>query len=127
MNNKTNNNPTKIHELLLRLVEGDINDAGLDDLKEWFQHPDAMPTYWEFVKNYTAIKLYEESQIEGAVPIESAGDPLDMELWMALANDEKNAPQIEIPRCISKPVHLIEPLPKTQKTTKNISKFSFFL
>jgi hypothetical protein len=125
MNNITTN-PIKIHELLLRLIEGDINDAGLNELKEWFGEADAMPAYWEFVKNYTAIKLFEESQIAASPERDELDDSINMEFWTALANDEKNAPLIQMPSCSSKTAeHNITPV-EVQQASRNISKFSIY-
>lgn len=125
MNNNTTN-PIKIHELLLRLIEGDINDAGLNELKEWFGEADAMPAYWEFVKNYTAIKLFEESQIAASPERDELDDSINMEFWTALANDEKNAPLIQMPSCSSKTAeHNITPV-EVQQASRNISKFSIY-
>lgn len=119
-------NPIKIYELLLRLVEGDINDAGLAVLKEWFQQKEALPAYWEFIKNYTAIKLYEEASVESFGRMDLLDDSMDMNLWLALADDEKNAPEVPLPAHPSKPVKQWEKPAAVQKVSAGSSKLSLF-
>lgn len=90
--------PYQKYELLLRLIEGDLNDAGLAELERWFGQPGAVEAYWEFVKNYTAVKICEESRLETADGRDGSDNLLSADLWQALATDEKTAPEIPVPR-----------------------------
>ncbi|HOL32701.1 MAG TPA: NPCBM/NEW2 domain-containing protein [Anaerohalosphaeraceae bacterium] len=119
-------NPVKIYHLLLRLVEGDINDAGLAELKAWFQQEQAIPIYWEFIKNYTAVKLYEETSAESFGQMDLLDNSMDMDLWLALADDEKNAPEVHLPACPQKPVRQWEKPAAVPKVTAGSSKLSMF-
>lgn len=124
--NKKNQNSLKIQELLLRLIEGDINDAGLSELEEWFQESDALSAYWEFIKNYTAIKLFEESQIEAFSEMGLSADSLNMELWTALAENEKTAAALEVEKSEEKSVKQDTKQNETRKVQPKVSKFSLY-
>ena len=124
--NKMNHDPLKIQELLLRLIEGDINDAGLSELEEWFQQPDALPAYWEFIKNYTAIKLFEESRIEAFSEKGSPADSLNMELWTALAENEKTAAALEVEKPEESPAGQDTKQNEIRKVPPRVSKFSVY-
>ncbi len=94
--NKKNPDSVKIHELLLRLIEGDISDADLSILEQWLQDPEAPEAYWKFIKNYTALKLFEESRVKTFQKKDSSEDSQNMELWAALAENEKTAVAVEV-------------------------------
>lgn len=125
MNNKKHD-ALKIQELLLRLVEGDINDAGLSCLEAWFQEPGSLPAYWEFVKNYTAIKLFEESQIEAFPGRDLSDDSQNMELWAALAENEKTAVAIEVEKTKETPEETKSRPAETRKIQPQVSRFSIY-
>jgi hypothetical protein len=126
MNNK-NYDSLKIQELLLRLVEGDINDAGLSFLEGWFQKPGSLSAYWEFVKNYTAIKLFEESQMEGFGDRDlSSDDSQNMALWEALAENEKTAVAVEVGKIKEKSEETGCQPAEVRKIQPGVGRFSIY-
>ncbi len=124
--NKKKHDPLKIQELLLRLIEGDINDAGLSYLEEWFQEADSVPAYWEFIKNYTAIKLFEESQVEAPAARDLSGNLQNMELWAALAENEKTAVAVAIEKPKEKTEEKESAQSEMQRIQPRVSRFSVY-
>ena len=86
-----NSQEYKIAELLTRLFEGAADDNETAYLKEWLSKDEgALEYYWDFVKDYTALKTKYESDINSESKSFSP-DFYDQEIWAALAEVEKNA------------------------------------
>ncbi|HOQ04172.1 MAG TPA: NPCBM/NEW2 domain-containing protein [Anaerohalosphaeraceae bacterium] len=124
MNPSDSLKPYRKYELLLRLIEGDLNDAGLAELERWFQTSGAAEDYWEFIKNYTAVKIYEESRLDSADSAGSADSLLNADLWQALAEDEQTAPEVPVVKETFDPVSA--PSKEIQKTRPRVSKLSIY-
>ncbi len=124
MNPSDSLKPYRKYELLLRLIEGDLNDAGLAELERWFQTSGAAEDYWEFIKNYTAVKIYEESRLDAADSTGPADSLLNADLWQALAEDEQTAPEVPVSK--ETPDAASAPSKAIQKTRPRVSKLSIY-
>lgn len=118
--------PYQKYERLLRLIEGDLNDAGLAEMENWFQSAGAVEEYWEFIKNYTALKIYEESRLEATDSIQRSDSLLNAELWRALAQDEQTAPEVPVSKGPSTELGVVTPESGLQKGRPRVSKLSLY-
>ena len=88
----------EINDLLIRFFENDINDEQREKLLAWAQSdPNASKVYWDFAKDIAIIR----TQIAGQIRIEdgASGDQgFDQAFWATMADYEKTAPEIEIPK-----------------------------
>jgi hypothetical protein len=118
--------PYQKYELLLRLIEGDLPDAGLSELEKWFQQPGAVEEYWEFIKNYTAVKIYEESRLETLNASSGSDSLLNADLWRALARDEQTAPEIPVVKSASTEPAVFPKQTEVSRKRPRVSKFSIY-
>lgn len=97
---KVDPNEYRIAELLIRLIEGEVEDNDIDALKGWLETgSQAKLKYIEFIKDYTAIKMHAEMQLVAEPEKdELPGMNINDHLWKALAEYEKSAPEIEAPK-----------------------------
>ncbi|MEN6309873.1 MAG: FecR domain-containing protein [Anaerohalosphaeraceae bacterium] len=83
--------------LILNLLENGLSDQELRQLQDILvSSPEHLERYCEFVKNYTAMQVKLDSGLmikpKGAADLKS----LDMSLWQALAEQERQAETIEV-------------------------------
>ncbi|MEJ5261021.1 MAG: hypothetical protein WHS88_12610 [Anaerohalosphaeraceae bacterium] len=112
------------YEFLLRLLEGDLNDAGAAKLEKWFQQPGSARFYWDFIKTYTALKIHEESRLEMEDSSAGSDSLLNAELWKALAQDEQTAPEIPISKEVMK--EKAPPVNRAPQARPRVSKLSIY-
>lgn len=118
--------PYQKYELLLRLIEGDLNDAGLAELDRWFQTAGAVEEYWEFIKNYTAVKLSEQSRLESSDSSGAGDSLLNAELWSALAEDEQTAPEVPVLKSVPAETAAVPKSNPVSGKRPAVSKFSIY-
>ncbi len=102
-----------ITELLMRLLENDLDDKAIAYVNDWLSNePGAAVFYWDFVKDYAAIKMHMEGQLSGAENDNLVSDAGVSDLLIAsLSEAECNSPAAEK----SKPVVSQEPMPAASK------------
>ncbi|MBN2063904.1 MAG: NPCBM/NEW2 domain-containing protein [Sedimentisphaerales bacterium] len=102
-----------ITELLMRLLENDLDDKAIAYINDWLANePGAAVFYWDFVKDYAAIKMHMEGQLSGAENDNLVSDAGVSDLLIAsLSEAECNSPAVE-KQC---PLISQEPAPVVRK------------
>ena len=89
--------------LILNLLENGLSDQELRQLQDILvSSPEHLDRYCEFVKNYAALQVKIDSGLT-LVPQASDSRSLDMSLWQALAEQERQAETVEIPPAAQPP------------------------
>ena len=82
--------------LILNLLENGLSDQELRQLQDILvSSPEHLDRYCEFVKNYAALQVKIDTGLT-LVPQASDSRSLDMSLWQALAEQERQAETVEI-------------------------------
>lgn len=88
-----NKDKLELNKLLIELIEGSISSERMEILDGWLHRsPEALDLYREFIKNMVVLKR------RIGVVIDEDGGSLEQELWRALAEEERKAPAVEIPK-----------------------------
>ncbi len=125
MNNRKH--PFRLYELSLQAMENVISDDDFMELNEILrENPKAMELYFEFMS--TCSSLYRELGETISEPCHrSPEEPNDMQsLWLALAEEERTAATVHIPKPKEEPPRLTVQLQEVAKPERKISKFSIF-
>jgi len=123
MNSKSENH--EIYDLLIRLLDGDLQDCQRDRLIEWSRnHPDAVDMYHDFLRDYSIISNEISSRVEyeyGA----STDTQFDRALWADLAEAERTAPALVIEKPKEDPKLPLKKV-SVEKTPIRVSRLSLF-
>lgn len=119
--------PYPTYEMLLRLLEGDLNDAGAAELEKWFQQPGSAQIYWDFIKTYTALKIHEESRLEMKESSVDSDSLLNADLWKALAQDEQTAPEIPVSKEVKETTPPVNRSPQVRPRVSKLSIYTLLL
>ncbi|MEN8128220.1 MAG: FecR domain-containing protein, partial [Planctomycetota bacterium] len=116
----------KVDDMLYLLAEGVLGDEGVGYINGWLASgPEAVKYYCQFINDYVAIKHEVNSIIEMDNSLFGVSDEFDLELWSALADAEKIAPAVEIPK--EQPQReLIQKVVYPPREKRKISKFNLF-
>lgn len=118
------NNP-KIDNMLFLLVEGVLDQEGIDYINNWLSSdPGATKYYCDFINDYVAMKYQVNSLIEMDEEFFSVSNEFDAELWAALADVEKTAPEVEIKPSHEKPREPIKRVVYSPQEKRKMSKSS---
>lgn len=115
-------NPLYILEsLIMKAQEGSLSDEDRFHLNELMKIPENQSAYFELIKINWALKQLDLSDYQQNA-VSSIGASFDMSLWKQLADDEKTAPEIEIPP--QEYVHELIPIAERKKIKYTISRGS---
>jgi len=120
------NNNTNLDNMLFLLLEGGLDEDGMQSIKTWLSSsPEAKKYYCEFINDYAAMKYHVNSMIDTDEEASSIASELDAEIWSSLAEYEKVAPVIEVNRKQPPPQReLIQKVVYPPRETRPINKFS---
>ena len=84
-------------ELLMRLVENELNDNEIEKLNDWLSNdPEAAEFYWNFIKDYSAIKLHMDGQVDASETIDLSRNEFRRDIIESLSKNEISAPSISL-------------------------------
>ncbi|AQT69217.1 FecR protein [Anaerohalosphaera lusitana] len=94
----------EINELLFRLLDNNISDNDYARLKQWFDaDPNAKKYYCRFMVDNSAMALSTNTTIQQADTPDPNGETLSEDFWQLMAEQEKNAPAMQIPKAEAEP------------------------
>ena len=121
-------NKLELTELALKAFEGANVDDSISRLEEMLsQDADRLDEYIELAVIYSTLThpygLFDEVPV---TQITAEDFVLDMQLWQALAENEKTAPEVHIENPIDKPVEPRLGMIKAEKPKRMISRLSIY-
>ncbi|MBN2513886.1 MAG: FecR domain-containing protein [Sedimentisphaerales bacterium] len=112
----------KIDEYLIRLLNNEISESDFIQLKEWIaNNPNAIHYYCMFLSDYVTVRRQVELGFD--IQDDMLADP---EILTVLAEYEKIAPAIEVPKKASQR-ELIQKVVYPPREKRNVSKFNILL
>ena len=112
----------KIADLTLASLNGTLNESDFQQFEELLQNDPLAVEYFQTIL-WTHIGL---NSMEGISSLQEInGGRFDHELWQALSNEEKTAPEVEISAVLKEP-KVDETPTGIKRVHPKVSKFSIF-